>query len=564
MPAPALLPEKYYLENFEYLLAFVETRAGFTLPPGVQQFLQTFRAASEPARCLYVRMANRKPSFFLPAQWHYPEIGDLPGALAELAAAGLAQPAHQFLPGLARQSGWDAHKFALLDSLAKAELTAAAGLFLPGLKAKTLPKPALVLQLAQPSLWAEPDVAEAWAQLPAIAQRVQQGGLPQAEFLRFLFFGDLYTESMSLFAVRDLGHLQFETYDEAQFRPRFASLAEAETEFAAAVAYREFKLFRDGGVPPPDVWAWFEHRAQTGLPLTDKNCARLGEWLERQQAWPQALAAYQRTARPPARERQVRLLHKMGRTAEALALAQTIQASPQSADEAFFAQDFLAKLQSGKRTRSTTDFLKKADTLTLAAEHRAYVEGGVVAHWQAAGWQAAHTENWVWDALFALLLWEALFDEQAGGIHHPLQRGPSDLHTPEFYAQRQAKIEGLLAALPHAAAALARAQAVYDQKAGTANPLMGWGPGLWPLVQAYLTRLPWPAVRAVLGQMAQNPKENTRGFPDLFVWNEADYFFAEVKSPNDHLAAQQLFWLQFFAQVGIQARVIRVEFAPEG
>jgi VRR-NUC domain len=260
----------------------------------------------------------------------------------------------------------------------------------------------------------------------------------------------------------------------------------------------------------------------------------------------------------------VRLLHKLGQTAQALALAQAMQASPQSADEAFFAQDFLAKLQGGKRTRSTTDFLKKADTLTLAAEHRAYVEGGVVAHWQAAGWQAAHTENWVWDALFALLLWEALFDGQAGGIHQPLQRGPSDLRTPEFYAQRQARIGAMLGALPDAAAALARAQTVYDQKAGTANPLIGWGSGLWSLVQTYLEQIPWSAVQAVLGQMAQNLKENARGFPDLFVWNDTDYFFAEVKSPNDHLSAQQLFWLQFFAQVGIPARVIRVAFAPEG
>ena len=55
-------------------------------------------------------------------------------------------------------------------------------------------------------------------------------------------------------------------------------------------------------------------------------------------------------------------------------------------------------------------------------------------------------------------------------------------------------------------------------------------------------------------------KENSAGFPDLFIWNEADYQFYEVKSSNDQLSAQQLFWLDFMASAKIKVDVLRVNY----
>jgi hypothetical protein len=39
-------------------------------------------------------------------------------------------------------------------------------------------------------------------------------------------------------------------------------------------------------------------------------------------------------------------------------------------------------------------------------------------------------------------------------------------------------------------------------------------------------------------EMALNLRENTRGFPDLLVWNDEDYAFIEIKSPTDHLSSR--------------------------
>jgi hypothetical protein len=64
-------------------------------------------------------------------------------------------------------------------------------------------------------------------------------------------------------------------------------------------------------------------------------------------------------------------------------------------------------------------------------------------------------------------------------------------------------------------------------------------------------------IQSVLMKMAENPRENTTGFPDLFVSNEREYSFYEVKSPNDHLSPQQLFWLNYFDELGIKVDILR-------
>ncbi|MBC7920229.1 MAG: hypothetical protein H7Z75_03990, partial [Ferruginibacter sp.] len=45
----------YYLDYFEYLLAFVQQQYGPLLSERETDFLRRFRALSEKGRCLYVR-----------------------------------------------------------------------------------------------------------------------------------------------------------------------------------------------------------------------------------------------------------------------------------------------------------------------------------------------------------------------------------------------------------------------------------------------------------------------------------------------------------------------------
>ena len=61
-------------------------------------------------------------------------------------------------------------------------------------------------------------------------------------------------------------------------------------------------------------------------------------------------------------------------------------------------------------------------------------------------------------------------------------------------------------------------------------------------------------------KIAENLVENSRGLPDLLVWSENHYEFVEIKSPNDTLSSQQLFWLRYFKELGVNAKVLRIKF----
>ena len=197
----------------------------------------------------------------------------------------------------------------------------------------------------------------------------------------------------------------------------------------------------------------------------------------------------------------------------------------------------------------------------MPLHYRYRVEEGVAEAFRQQGFQAVHAENWLWDGLFGLLFWDIIYE--AGTIHHPLQRSPSDIYRASFFEKRRAALLDRLDLLDDRTAAAAFVEQVFQQKYGISNPMVVWFAELLPLVQVVLARLPTGPLKRLLLEMATNLREHSRGFPDLFVWNEESYELIEVKSPTDHLSSQQLYWLHFFDRVGLRARVLRVGWATE-
>lgn len=104
----------------------------------------------------------------------------------------------------------------------------------------------------------------------------------------------------------------------------------------------------------------------------------------------------------------------------------------------------------------------------------------------------------------------------------------------------------------------------FFEKYGITNPLVDWYGGLFPILLALIEKLSAEQLTAVMLEMAKNLRENIRGFPDLFVWDDGDYEFIEVKSPTDSLSNQQLYWLKFFETINLRARVLRITWRSEG
>ncbi|GAA4398681.1 hypothetical protein GCM10023187_09530 [Nibrella viscosa] len=550
------LPSKYYLDNFRYLLDFVQRLYGGLMNEAEWDFVRRFDALTEDAQCLFVRFSNRKGLFFRVNKLNYKEIEELPAALGELLLGGFAErlSAHHEIMGAE-----------VLNTFTKPELLELLPLEPEELKPLSKQKKEEVVRYALHEL----DFGEIVTSLTTRETVVQMNFEAEVMMLKYLFFGNRSSD-MSEFVIRDLGMVNFERYDESKLTARFRTRKEVEDKLLISLTNEEFRELKDAEMPAEDIYNWFLNWNETRPELTEiaipgyqKLVVRVGAFLEKQKLPEQALAVYELSDRVPARERRVRLLFRYGLVDEALALCDEIAVTPQNAEEKFFANDFREKIMSAgekKRSRkSTTRFLSDAESVSIPAAYRHHVEAGVMAYYLEEGYDAAFTENYPWRGLFGLVFWDIIYDANVQAIHHPLQRTPSDFYLPDFYLKREDLIKKRLSELTTTDDWRAHTERMYKEKNGITNVLVDWNEELLSLVHRLIDLLEPAQLRLILLEIARSLRENTRGFPDLLIWNEdGQYEFVEVKSPTDHLGAQQLHWLQYFQSIGVKGKVVRV------
>lgn len=548
------LPPKYYLTYFGYMLDFVQKMYFAILSEKEREFLDAFERLSEDAQCLFVRFSNRRRSFFRLHLLDYKEINDLPEALNELLDLG-------FIEALS-----DAHSprtDEVIDLFTKPDLLALVALLKPEvMPVKSIKKPDLVRWLRYE--YSSFDLFNAISDTEPV---VRVGYEVEVMMMKFLFFGNRY-DDMTEFVVRDLGHVRFQSFEEEKLTQKFATRKDAEDTLMVSLTSELFAVLKDS-IPSDEVFDWFMNW-QGGIagglsPVASPSYIRLilkvGGWLERVKLPAQALTVYQATEQAPSRERRVRLLQRMGAMEEAVALCQEIVSDPQNADERFFGLDFLAKLSGGKKknVRSTTHALNTAESIDIAVDFRHRVEIGALAYYRDHGYEAFFSENEPWRAIFGLVFWDIIYDTNVQAIHHPLQRVPSDFFLPDFYVKRRAMLLERLAHLDDRQKMKLAIEATYTAKFGVSNVLVNWYDQLLASVLVIIELVPSDHIRAVLLEMASNLRENIRGFPDLFIWKDDEYYFIEIKSPTDHLSSQQLHWQHFFKDRGIHSKIVRVK-----
>ncbi|MDF7822109.1 VRR-NUC domain-containing protein [Runella sp. MFBS21] len=549
-PTPAAeLPPKYYLEYFLFLVEFVEKLYGSILNESERQLIDDFRALSEDAQCLFVRFSNRKGLFFRTAKLKYPEIEDIPAALYELEEKGFIEaltPKHE------------PYAEEVVNLFTKEEWVKMAP---PSeLSLKPLKKADLIRYLTHTYTF------------ELLVNRIEDNVIKvkyevEVMMLKFLFFGNRYAD-MTEFVIRDLGKVNFERYRDDAYTARFATRQEAEDKLMVSLTAEQFYEMQEEATPAEEIFDWFMnwqasigHLGEVAQPSYIKLINRVAAYLERQKLPEQALTVYQLTDHIPSRERRVRLLHRMGFVEEAIALCEAIAHDPQNADERFFALDFQEKINNAKKKvrKSVTRFLKESDSVTISPDFRHRVEQGVAEYFVLNGKQALHAENYPWRGLFGLIFWDIIYDTNVQAIHHPLQRMPSDFYQPDFFRKRAPQIRERLSQLESVEMIAQTLESTFIEKFGIANVLVDWNEILLELVKLIALHLTPLQTRAILLEIATNLRENTRGFPDLMVWDENGLELVEVKSPTDHLSSQQLHWMQFMADLGIKARVLRVE-----
>lgn len=531
---PIILPEKYYLDYFNYVLEFVERQYDHVLDQPEYLFYQSFRNLSEEAQCLYLRFSNRRGDFFRVNKISYAEISDLQSAKEELMHADFIRI----------NENSDPSQFKLFT---KTELIAQFD-FLN----RTQKKEELLLELTEVDI---PFIQET----EEIAEVLQN---EVVDFIKMLFFGHRGGR-MTDFVIRDVGNVKIEKLDETKFKPWFQSREEALSVMHISQLKRMIYEIQQADLPleeyleemPWNVWLQYPRSAKAA----EKLLLKIAYYFEQIAQPAEAMKYYSLTNLPPARERKVRLLEKLDQKEDAIEIAKAMLDGPANATELTFATDYLNR--SGIRiNRSMTERLKNAPSISIMKDPDIKVEDAVLQYFEKEGWQGFHAENYLWRGIFGLVFWNIIFDENHGSFHHPLQRQPSDLNDVVFFETRMELLETQLEKFKSKKTLLKYVANMHNEKEGVSNRFVGWHESLLPSMEVAIMKLPLQGLKKVLLEMSKLMKENSAGFPDLFIWNDAEYQFYEVKSPNDHLSAQQLFWLDFLASAKIKVDVLRVNY----
>ena len=540
-------PANYYAENLLALVDTVLERYGDILEAEELRFGFNLRAASAASQRLFARLVGRR-AVVREDKLGYAEVGDVEAALAELAGLGLVERC----PAVAPQT--------LLELLTVAELRC---LFweVPGAGAKAERIGSIVARV--------PERICRW-RVRRHCRWLRLGEPNHLHLYQLLFFGDRQ-QDLTTFVLRDLGVFRFEAVALCRETRQFADRAALESYLRLAALGEEIgELGRcpslcacrcDAPRLLAELWTPYRDR------LLERRRSRLlnalARKLERAGDFDHALACYGRSTSVPARERRVRILHRLGDERGVEALRAEILAAPQTALEQDFAERFKRPLRRPALPVVELPWLPKApwlakavangDRSEVATEHTS-VERHALDLISAEGGTGWHLENDLPMAIFALAYWDWLFAPVQGAFVNAFQTGPLDLFWPDFFASRSGVCEDPLAA-PLKPRLLERVCA----KAGIANRLFNWR-RFTPLVaRTVIEAIPEAHLRALVDIVRADLGARRSGFPDLtVVHGPGRYEFVEVKGPGDQLQIHQRLWIEALLERGLPVRVLRL------
>jgi hypothetical protein len=540
MPAP-LDSSLYYLDNFCTALAWVGERYADLLDTEEQAFLHEFAELPQPSQALLVRLVMRKGPHFRASKLSYVEIGDI-----ALAAEPLLR-----LGWLIEDAGLQlAELFALLR---KDELLARFAELAPlrGLKKD---------EQLQALLPLHPQVQSFEHWCPELDRLFSLTLGPLCDRLRLLFFGNL-AQDWSEFVLAELGIYRYERVEIGPEARGFRSRQDLD-HYLHLQHCRE--LF-EAGLPVAEVLLKLGEFSSANPHLARRHARllfQLGQQLEREGELAEAAALYASSTYAEARQRQVRVLEKLGDFQQAHDLATTALLAPRNDAEAQALERALPRLQRQlglpKQPRKPAAEAGLIE-LELPQPLELSVEWAVQQHLHTEQAPAFYVENTLVCGLFGLLCWEAIFAPLPGAFFHPFHAGPVDLHDSDFRNRRAALFERCLARLGNGSHAEA-IRATYAAKYGIVSPFVHWAVLTPELLETALHCLPPAHLRAWFERLLGDIRANRAGMPDLIQFWPAErrYRMIEVKGPGDRLQDNQKRWLAFCAEHGMPVDVCYV------
>jgi hypothetical protein len=545
----------YYLLNFERALAWLAERYDDVFGADERHFLGAFGGLPQASRALLVRMLMRKGTLFRASRLDYDEIGCPLQAAAPLVALGWIDAA----PHLSLDE--------LFNLATRPELQQMFAHVFAHVRASKGGRKSDLLEALR-ATHDETKPYDIWD--PHSADRVFHVAIaPLCERLRLMFFGNLQ-QDWSEFVLADLGVFQYETVAFAPSSRAFQQREDVDRYLALHACRETLDTLAEGDSIEPllaDIAA-----IETGHAWLDTRRAkllfRIGQHCERRQDWEAALTVYAGCAWPGARHRRMRVLERSGRFDVALTLALQAVEAPESEEEQQRVARLLPRLQRRlghpvARAARARPIERSALVLERPVEPF-NVEFVARDHLSCPQAPVHYVENALINSLFGLLCWEPVFAALPGAFFHPFQRGPADLHAPDFHARRAAQFDACLAQLGSGAYRETILRHL-QSKAGLQSPFVFWGVLTPELMTQALDCLPAAHLKLCFERLLRDLRSNRSGLPDLvrFWPAERRYELIEVKGPGDRLQDNQIRWLEYCAQHGMPVRVLDVRWTDD-
>ena len=538
------LPVKYYLTHFFELLDTLDCFYQPVIEKSHLSFIDDFRALSEDAQCVYVRMVNRKGQVFSRDSFaRYQEIQFAQEAIKELEQ-------QKFVSPLKTENRRDALYFLTKPHLVK-------WLKSCGIAVKiSMSRDELMSQaegnLKQLDISLIPDLSE-------LIVRDKQEAL---DYLLFLYFGKIQT-GLNLYTLRDLGIRK--TNETKTFtRPRYISIHEAKTDYFFAKTLKSLDQIKskEEVIGIINSCQTLQNLRTTSKNLKNELFLSLANKIEEDDC-DLSLKILSLCTAPPARERRVRLLYKLNRKDESRFLLEQMCRDPNTDEELLFAEDFLSRKFEKKKIGYLTEALNNAQEINLSDAYFKKPERGVRDLYRSKGMQAHFTENHLWNGLFGLFFWEELFESENSALFNPFDRSPADLVGEDFYLNHKKSIEKKLELLNDIRYAEIHLLRMLSLHHGKLNDIFRWNSELMPMVLDFLKASAGKDVAHILRTMACKYENYHKGYPDLMIIENGVVSFIEVKAEGDSIRSQQLSKVRLLKEAGYEVEILKVKWQAD-
>ena len=487
--------------------------------------ISTFEQLSEDAKCLYIRMANRKGVIFAKDSFTYAEIENIGQAWEELKrtefarSAGVSDETH-----LIQWMKKEHFKMIFDEFQIPYKKSASKSVMLEDLKVNRE-------KISLEKLYENMIVHQAHETL---------------HYILFLMFGKIQ-DNLILYTLRDLGIRKSNANN--GLKAKFTNIEEARSLYF----YQALRLSQKKALPEVShlqIVDWPAAHSYEARSIREKILLNLGETSKDEQ--PEvALEFYKLCETYPATEKKVRLLWDLNLKDECLSELQKMMDNPSCDEELLFAEDYLARKFEKKRLSILTETLRNAQKVEIDDSFYRHPEFGVVDLFKRQGHEGYFSENYLWSALFGVIFHEELINEKLH-VHSEFDRIPTELRGKAFYQNHKTVIESKLASLPQW-----NWEEVLERDYTAAEFFILDETGK-TMLRDFLKATPVTSLVHILRYLAENFFERNSGYPDIFVIKDQVIHFYEIKAEGDSLKRSQLKQMRELEKAGYKVEVLNV------